>query len=207
MKPFGPISILLFSFLTISCSQEEIKPTVSISEYSKLEIGNYWVYEWFEISPNGTEEPYGKIDSVYIAKDTLIQDHTYFIKSGTFLGNESMNILFDSANSLYDYTTKEIQFTIDPTKKSIRNFGSSDSPLAIGTYSLNIESESVDVPAGTFDCLNYEGKIESTESDYAYGTRLNSNLYSSSVGLVKITTNYYSSPNNLEMRLVRYGKN
>ena len=62
------------------------------------------------------------------------------------------------------------------------------------------------VPAGQFDCINFQGTIESLQLDYPHGTRFNNNFYAKDVGLVKLTTQFYSQPNDLEMRLVDYGR-
>ncbi|MDH5474662.1 MAG: hypothetical protein OEX22_03115 [Cyclobacteriaceae bacterium] len=192
--------------LTISCSKEQdLTPSDSISDYTNLIVGNYWVYDWYEVDLLEIET-YLKTDSIYIEKDTIIFEKNYVIESGTFLGNPMKRILFDSAQSLYSYPNLELIFTLDKDIKYVRNIGGSDLTLAIGTYQLSDRSEMVSVPMGTFDCLNFEGIIQSLDDKYEYGTRDIDNYFAKNIGLVKASCFLYNSPNILEMRLVRHGK-
>ncbi|MEP4534723.1 MAG: hypothetical protein ABJ004_16650 [Cyclobacteriaceae bacterium] len=197
---FATISLLT------SCSDEAVSPTQNVTEFTNLEIGNYWVYDWFEIEPDGTESSFNKSDSLYIEKDTTIFNRTYFVRSGTFLGKSKRELLFDSANSIFLYPSRELLFTLDESVEITVNYGSEENPIAIGTYSLDRNETTIVVPAGEFECLNYRGLTESLEADYPYGTRINSNLYSKGTGLILMQTQFYSSPNDLEMRLVKSGK-
>lgn len=205
---FKNLVIYFLSFLLlVSCSTDEASPTESILDYANLEIGNYWVYQWYEIEPDGTESLFGQRDSVFISSDTLINGRTMYVRYTSDERNTRSSILFDSANTLYSYPDKEVLFTLDTTVKTSRNFGPLEDPLAIGYYSLQRNSTLVQVPAGDFECINFEGIIESQEQDYPYGKRLNSNYYSKNIGSVLTTTNLYTSPNDLEIRLVSFGKN
>ncbi|MEP0365542.1 MAG: hypothetical protein ABJN36_08670 [Cyclobacteriaceae bacterium] len=197
---FATISLLT------SCSDEAVSPTQNVTEFTNLEIGNYWVYDWFEIEPDGTESSFNKSDSLYIEKDTTISNRTYFVRSGTFLDKSKRELLFDSANSIFLYPSRELLFTLDESVEITVNYGSEGNPIAIGTYSLDRNETTIVVPAGEFECLNYRGLTESLEADYPYGTRINSNLYSNGTGLILMQTQFYSSPNDLEMRLVKSGK-
>lgn len=176
-------------------------------EFANLEIGNYWVYDWYAIGSNGIESSFNKRDSIYIEGDTTIYNRTYLIRSGTFLGNIKRELLFDSANSIFQYPSRTLLFTLDESIETTVNFGPDESPIATGVYSLDENAISITVPAGEFECLNYGGLIEPLEENYPYGIRTNSNLYSEGTGLILMQTQFYSSPDNLEMRLVKSGGN
>ncbi len=46
--------------------------------YSNLAVGNYWIYEHFNLDVDGNYTALNIYDSLYIEKDTLIAGHTYF---------------------------------------------------------------------------------------------------------------------------------
>lgn len=192
----------------MSCSPSEVtlNDEESISDYSKLEIGNYWVYDWFTVTPEGVSTYYAT-DSIFIEKDTIIDNKIFYIKSRTFLGKRKRRtILFDSLESSYIYPDSTLYLSLDPEIEVTKTYGLEEDPLAIGTFSLVDSTQLIDVPAGSFVCINFKGEIEPLQEDYEYGIRYNNNYYAKDVGLVLLTTLFYSSPNNLEMRLVDYGK-
>lgn len=114
-------------------------------------------------------------------------------------------LLFDSANSIYLYPSRELVFTLDESLAFQSSLGPSENPVAISNYSLLDETTSISVPAGLFECRNYQGLTESLETNYPHGIRVNDNHYAEKVGLVLQRTQFYSSSNDLEMRLVAYG--
>ncbi|MEQ8475301.1 MAG: hypothetical protein RIB54_03610 [Fulvivirga sp.] len=199
---------ILFAVITLSsCSKEEVSPQQLASEFTNLEVGNYWVYEWYEIYPDGTESKYNVRDSVYISTDTLIDGRSFIVRRGTFLKNKRTEILLDSANSLYKFPSEVLLFTLDKTNETTITIKAGENPIATVKYILKSNSIVANVPAGEFECLNYEGIVESLDPDYQYGTRINSDLYAKNFGLVMKRCHLYNSPNNLEMRLVKFGKN
>jgi len=123
------------------------------------------------------------------------------------LGSEKKDLLFDSVNSVFLYPSNELIFTLDSDLQFTEELGPENAPIATSIYSLEQEMTTVTVPAGTFDCLNYKGTTQSLEPDYPYGTRTNSNLYADGIGLVLLQTQFYNAPENLEMRLLRTGRN
>lgn len=208
MKPILLILCSLTILLFTSCSDDDAQPVVeTLSDYINFEVGNYWVYEWYEIQPDGTESSFAKRDSLYISADTLIDGRRFWIRSGTFLGNENRWILFDSAEALFTYPDRVALFSLDPNMETTSYFGLPDSPIAVGTYMLNPVSSTLRVPAGDFESLNFEGRIESLQTNYQHGTRFNDNWYAKGIGLVQLKTQFYVLPSDLEMRLVDFGKN
>ncbi len=202
--------IPFFAILAIatSCSNEQITPTNPIINLMNLKVGNYWVYDWYEIDiTNGNTTNLKKRDSTIIEKDTVINGRTCFIEKGNYYGNKQMTrqIIFDSINSIYTFPDKEVILTLDKTSIVAKNFGFKENPIAIGYYSLDDNRVSIQVPAGNFQSINFRGRIEPQQPDYLYGIRYNDNYYADNVGLTKIRTQFYSLPNDLEMRLAKYG--
>ena len=208
MKPklltYCSLTILLFT----ACSEEELRPVemTTINDYAQLEVGNYWVYDWYEIQPDGSESLYGQRDTLRISEETQVDGRTYFIRSGTFLGQVRKEMIFDSAQSIYTYPDRVAVFSIDPTLETTSYFGLPQSPIAVGTYQLEPTRQLLQVPAGNFECLNFKGTIESLQIGYEHGTRFNDNWYAKDIGLVQLKTQFYALPSDLEMRLVAFGK-
>ena len=80
---FATVVGLLFS----SCKNDEPGKTEDIALYSQFKVGNYWIYQDYSIDSLGTESGFGRIDSIYISKDTLINNVQYFVFVGGFYGN------------------------------------------------------------------------------------------------------------------------
>lgn len=193
--------LLLFTLLT-SCSDEEVQVNEDVLSYVKLEIGNYWVYDWYEVD-SLSEQLIHESDTVVVLGDTIISGKKYFVKRPHKYAARNL-ILFDSANVVYSYPDKRIVFTIDNSQTETIEIGPKDGLIALGTYQLK-EEEIISVPAGSFECLNWQGVFVSYEDDYEHGNRFNNNYYSRNVGLVKIKTQFYRSPNDLEARLISFG--
>ncbi len=201
------LGITLISVIVSSCATNDVDPNKeeTVSEYTNLKVGNFWVYDWYDVTPDGSATYYAT-DSLYIEKDTIIDGRVFYIKSGTFLGNRSRrNILYDSLQSSYIYPNTTLYFSLDSEIEVKKSIGLDEDPLAIATYMLVDSVQLIDVPAGSFSCLNFKGRIEPLQEDYKHGIRYNDNFYAKDVGLVLMTTQLYSSPNNIEMRLVRFG--
>ena len=201
------LPILSISILFIACKDEGLhsnEPVGEIENFSQLAVGNYWAYDWYRLISTGGEVLMMS-DTLRIVDDTIIGGRTYFIQKGTFLGNPQKRYLFDSANVLYTYPAKAILFTTDPTQTRMQVFGPSQNPLAEGYFALNPVQENITVPAGTFICYNFRGTIAPADTNYPHGLRFNNRYYSEGIGLVSYLTQYYSSPDDLEMRLVDYG--
>ncbi len=194
-----------------ACSNNNEEPgaqlLITVSEFSQLEVGNYWIYDWYEVQPDGSETAMELRDTLRIESDTLIEGRTMFIRTGTFMGQPRREILYDSISHLRTYPERLAIFVFGSDEEFTRHFGPVDAPISIGTYRTNQTVENIEVPAGVFDCINFQGTIESLQLDYPHGTRFNNNLYARDVGLVKLTTQFYSQPSDLEMRLVDFGRN
>lgn len=210
MKLLNLFTTAILILLFVSCEKIEEAPETPIplvTEYQKTEEGSYWVYEWVEISPDGSETSMDIVDSVYMESDLLIDGRSFFVQSGTFLGNEQKITFFDSVNSFFSYPERILLFTTDQSQRGTTQAGPQATPHLIGNYALKEGMFSVDVPAGIFTCLNFSGSIELLDNGTVYDTREHAKFYAKDIGLIKETTSYVHSPNILEKRLIRYGKN
>ena len=89
----------------ISCKKENLLAPVGhtyILDYSPLKIGNYWVYEYYDVDTiQGTNQLMDRIDSVFVSGDTTINQKQYFVqKTFSLLPSqiiESANFIRDSS--------------------------------------------------------------------------------------------------------------
>ena len=160
----------------VSCGNDP-EPAELIDVYTKLNVGNFWIYDWYSIDGSGVET-YLSTDTLSITKDTVVSNTRMFIRSGTKLGEFTRDLLFDSANTLYTYPEGDVLFTLDTSLMVTKSFGTESTPAAIGNFELDEMVTLVEVPAGLFACLNFTGQIESTDPNYEFGPRDNDNSVS-----------------------------
>ena len=72
-------------------------------------------------------------------------------------------------------------------------------------FSVSDTTENITVPAGTFECLNFKGKFNNTNSDDDKPDRFWNNCYAEDVGLVFQTIFFVSTyEQHYERRLSEY---
>ncbi|MEY4934662.1 MAG: hypothetical protein RIS64_1021, partial [Bacteroidota bacterium] len=64
--------------LVAGCKDKATDQPTTYASYSKLAVGNYWIYQQFNVDSNGNGTPTNVYDSVFVEKDTVINNHTYF---------------------------------------------------------------------------------------------------------------------------------
>lgn len=175
------------------------------ADFMPLAVGNYWVYEWYEIDSNGVEAYYNKRDSVYISKDTIINSNTYYKKEGTFLGSYEVFGFVRDSNDYIVNSEGKIQFSSTNFTDILRT--DTFENVAYIDYKMAHKDSSITVPSGIFTTYDFEGKVYDFDSLYQaqWGTQYIHNLYADSIGLVLEETFYHSQPyNKLQKRLVKY---
>ena len=66
---------VLMTFIFTSCTKDSTTQTPS-PNFTQLKVGNYWVYERFNVDASGTATATGILDSCYVEKDTIIDEAT-----------------------------------------------------------------------------------------------------------------------------------
>ena len=213
---FATVVGLLFS----SCKNDEPGKTEDIALYSQFKVGNYWIYQDYSIDSLGTESGFGRIDSIYISKDTLINNVQYFVFVGGFYGNslypryqrdslgyivnEKGTKLFSTSN-FTDYIFSDIYRTQDSKAMILSRMDWKMSPI----------KTTVTVPAGEFEVLVNHGYVTAyyyDKSDVLTDSIKADqyNYYAANVGQVKRVFHYYSQfkeKSRKDLRLVRYKVN
>lgn len=200
----------------LSCKDDDsitntANPSTSgnIANYTNLSVGNYWIYENIKIDESGIETELARIDSIYIASDTLINGNTYFVQRGKkFLFNnkdEVIDILRDSLGYLVN-KDGDIRFSSSNFSDIIY---SQEVPITNPQYRFEYKMEeittTVNLPAGDFDDVyNYRGKVSALDSTNMDSIRYFDNYYAEGLGKIFETTFFATSKPIYEKRLIRY---
>ena len=204
------LSLLVATFL-FSCKDDEQATTSTppIEEELNLlplAVGNYWVYQVVKIDTLGNEEILPEYDTVSVVGSTLINDEVYFtLEESNFPGlhsNTTTSHVRDSSGFIVDvkgeiFLSTSIFDEIIYTNEF--NIGKLD-------YTMLSIPQTINVPNGDFECLNYEGLI--TDFSGIKDSRTIFNLYSEDVGLVSSNIFFFSSKNFMwERRLIDFSLN
>jgi hypothetical protein len=195
-----------------SCKKDDTEPAqpqnppATAGDYTKLAIGNYWVYENVNVDTDGVVTPMTNTpDSIYISGDTVIGGNTYFVRRGTFYGNPSTGFVRDSSGYIVN-EQGHCEFTlINPGTV----LWTQTTP---GIYemegALQNNTEVVSTPAGTFTCYDLRGTVTLYPPYDQWGSpRYTHHYYAFGIGKVKEVQFFVSSPSTIERRLVRYHVN
>ncbi|WP_018343379.1 hypothetical protein [Cytophaga aurantiaca] len=205
----------LMPAMIFSCKRNnEPTPSVTYPNFSQLKVGNYWIYEQFDISSTGDATSRNIFDSCYVEKDTIIKGNTYFkivkplwydrTKKEVLFQRDSLHYIVNSNGEILfssqDFTNAlEAWYIISPVYDTISRITRkmTDKGIAVSTF------------AGTFKTLN----AQETHAMYPMWTsagnpRYRDARYAKNVGIVIETLLFFvSSPDYAERRLVRYHLN
>lgn len=204
--------ILIAMSVMTSCQKEDPTPSIESKNYMPLEVGNYWIYNHYQIDSEGNQTKLSTSDSVFISRDTSILGKQYFIidiANNQSFKKKTYKILRDSMG----YIVNEkgvIEFAqnnfIDKLNSYIEYFKED----TLYTLSNRMENPdyTVSVPAGTFEVLNRVENINiykySGEKKDIIRTYQN-NFYAQNTGIILDTYRFLSTPDEfIERRLIRY---
>jgi hypothetical protein len=196
--------------LLVRCNDESSEPAVkTIENYLPLAVGNYWIYENYQVDTLGNETKLSEIDSVIITKDTVINNEKYFVFEGThYLYNENWGILYvlrDSSGYIVD-NSGSIIFSSDNFIDTLSERVDTMVGLTIYRTSKMERSEiSITVPAGTYTVIDDKCTLVIMEDITGIKqTKYIHNYYAKDVGKIMSNVVYVSGPDIIERRLIRY---
>lgn len=204
------LSILLMS----SCKKDE-PATPNDSEaspmYVPMNIGDYWIYENFQVDTLGNDSSLNKFDSVYISNDTLIDGLTYFVFKGTHYpmhqnANSILQIVRESDGDLLNTSgTKLFSSTNSNDTLDARYQISNSDTLYYWFNKMALQTVQVTVPEGTYNCLDMQQTLVMYLNQNPMSPRIFHNYYSVNKGLVSSSLFYLSSyaPWHFERKLLR----
>lgn len=211
---FLMIAALILVFFSCSENDDDMGSTQLVAldaGYIPFYPGNYWVYEQYRIDTLGNETILDTYDSVFISRIEVVNGIQYFVFEGTWMSSpDSIDNLFalrDSAGYFVD-PSGTIYFTDQNFTDTLETFTfviSNGDTLYESWYKMESEPQTISVPAGEFEALNYHGTIHTIyPNPQVPAIRYKDKLYSKNVGLVLDNYFYLGSPNRFERRLKHY---
>ena len=196
--------ILVLLVLSTACKKKKKEETqVTDKNYGQLKVGNYWVYERFEIDTNGTATPMGVVDTCRIEKDTIINGKQYFkYVRPSFPGLDQNTYLRDSLHYIVDQTGRKV-FSSEDFNKVFRTFITTDYELQEWMTDIDYNFTT---PLGTFKTINFQMIYTMVPQLQFFGSqRYMSTRYAENIGIVSETLPlFYTSPIVRERRLIDY---
>lgn len=187
---------------------------VTENEYYPTSIGNYWVYEHYQVNlSTGEETKLSLIDSIVVTGDTLIDGKKYAVLEGINRPfNHSfgiVNFVRDSSgcllNNRHDVLLSSENFT--DTLGRFQHDDTLNNILSSSVWWMVKGEQTLEVPAGTFNCIvlqtrrtqNYYETSDVKSMDWR-------SCYAKGIGPVMLEYNYqYLADVSIrEKRLVRY---
>jgi hypothetical protein len=208
--------ILVFAICSIiySCQKDEIyhEEINDSLEYFPLSVGNYWIYQGVIIDTNLIEESLSTTDSVFVSKDTIINNLKYFkIEcAGAFSSSiispgyyrDSIGYLVNHEGKIFFSQTNFIDILLENVVLNGLD--------TIFTIQCKMESENeiITVPSGSFEVLNFKKTIN-LNPKYGNGWNLRyfNNYFSKNVGIITNEYSYSNSYSTIREQLVRYSLN
>lgn len=181
-------------------------PVTSSTDYLKLTVGNYWIYEKWEIDTLG-KETFMETDSMWISGQTNIRGHVFysFKSSGSFCF--CMDSMVADSTKCGINTAGKIFFSENNFDTMFQDtVWTSNKTFDFHFEKSNPSPTSVTVPAGTFKCIEFALTNFINDPTYypSLRTRACRRYYSDQIGLVKQTYYFRQTPMVYERRLVRY---
>ncbi len=200
-----------------ACKKDPTQPIYG--NYSNLAIGNYWLYDQYELDTNGVYTAINRTDSNYVEKDTLIHGETYFkLMVENSEGPQNVytpNYLRDSLHYIVNWQGRILFSSENVTDILHTNYLWTDhtqlDTLVFISGRMQPGEHVLQVPAGSFTTKNYRETYQIWPK-YAQGGALRflEHHYAKDVGAVEETFGFYISDKSgkyFVRRLKAYGKN
>ena len=192
------ITICLFACLVACSSDESQTPEAQESNFYALTVGNSWEYKNYRYNQNTqTYDDTGVVDAISIISTEVIDGETYYKFRRFTTGNEEQ-ITYCNPNGEHFEYLREFEGNLmwsDGTVKftnsdySVRTIDENDwgnivEELTEDTTTLNVE-------AGTFDCINSERYAILPDGEQSPG--LDKFYYADGFGLIYDTSSFVSN--------------
>jgi hypothetical protein len=206
MKRLFVLVLAVLSVLTFSCKKSSNDATPSTqADYYQLKVGNYWIYQGFEIDTNGVVTPKNAFDSAHIEKDTIIRGKTYYkllAKYTDCIGDQYPSYVRDSLGYLVNnHGLREC--SIDHFKDTLY-IDSVNKQLCMGYGQMTGKDSLVTVPAGSFQSITSRKRVVPTHLNDPHPIRYSYCVYGKNIGMIKSHAFFYEGGQQRESRLVRY---
>jgi len=214
--------IILISTLIYSCKKEDeiIEPNpanitaTSYPNFAQLKVGNYWVYEQFDVDSNGTSVSKNLFDSCYVEKDTIINSNLYFkiVKPKPYFATQkdisfqrdSLHYVVNSNGKIL-FSSQDFSTVFD----SQYYMASPGDTLCQMIKKMTDKDIPVSTPAGSYLTSNAKETYYMFPSWSTAGNpRYKHTRYTENIGItIETLPLFASNPNSIERRLIRYHLN
>lgn len=200
------ILLAITTVAVVSCTNETIEPKLN---YIPMKVGNYWVYENYQINEEGSETNLQKIDSVIISRDTIINGNKFYVFEGTRYPTELnrciLQIVRDSSGYLVRNDGRVLFSESNFSDILYSGFEITNNSDTLCSYTCKMvkPEDPIVLSIGTFDALIYLN-IVNTDYDIPGYPREFPNYYVANIGKVISTSGFFFSPIRFEQRLIRY---
>lgn len=195
-----------------SCNKTDIAPKTApptpsepANTYLQLQTGHAWVYQSRNINLSASDTTHlSKLDSIYVAADTLFDRARYYIQKGTRLGSTFESILRVSGPEALD-TAGQLYFSTELNKGSF-NVPESLLPENVVSARGSIgEGPELATPYGTFRTKAYamEATFVPPGDTLVQGLRFDTLFFAPEVGLVRYVQHNPEQHLKVEMELLR----
>lgn len=209
------LGILVIALTTLfsACKKDCSNTPTTYPDFSQLKVGNYWIYERFNVDTAGNMTTTGVFDSCYIEKDTQINNATFFkvIRPQPLGAYYNTTFMRDSLHYLIN-DVGQILFSSQNFTDTFRHYyitaGVGDTVCEI-ILKMADKDFSVSTTAGVFTTSSLKQTFRMYPNFSGAGNpRYTDTRYAENVGVVTETLPFYSSnPNYVQRRLVRYHLN
>ncbi|MBP6511704.1 MAG: hypothetical protein KA347_03420 [Bacteroidia bacterium] len=213
MKTISLILIGVVLTTSISSCKKDSTPPTNSPNFTQLKVGNYWIYERFNIDSSGNATATGIIDSCYIEKDTSINNITYykFIRPEVIGSFNNYNFVRDSSHYLVNQIGGILFSSQNFTDTFYHNFITANPGDTICEAFLKMADKNfmVSCPAGQFKTYSYKHTFLMYPNWDSQGNpRHIDTRYAENIGIVTETFPFFaSSPNYTQRQLIRYKVN
>ena len=206
MKRLFVLVLVVLSVLTFSCKKSSNDSTpVTQADYYQLKVGNYWIYQGYQIDSSGAIKPENLWDSAHIEKDTIIGGNTYYNLWAKFtgcIGDQFPSYLRDSSGYLVNHLGVR-GCSVDHFKDTLY-IDSANKKLCMGYGLMTGKDSLVTVPAGSFPSITSRMKVVPTQTTDPHPIRYSYGVYGKNIGMIKSHSFFYEGGQQFESRLVRY---
>jgi hypothetical protein len=215
--------ILMIGIFMCLCSckkdDDKKKSEITNSDYLPMKVGNYWVYQEYEIDTIGNERQTSIFDSAVITKDTLINSKIYYRLDNFVYYSISDVIKVDLLGTVYyrdsskNLISSKGQIVFSEDNFSDTLFKKAELLQGDTIYWITFKMErplgNVNTPAGIFNnLLNFKGTVICNPKYTSIKNPRYVNIfYAKEVGEILQSNIYVLGGGSVEKRLVRYQVN
>lgn len=206
------LTVALATLISLSsCNKENSNESPPVQKetvlnYMPLAVGNYWVYQHYTCDSGELNCVEKSIDTSLITKDSLINGNLYYKMVGKSITSASQAVfLRDSGDYIVD-ASGIVFFTLNDTSNTFNHqYAPTGQPdtLFYWYFQLAQDVEVIDVPLGSYDCMDMRGHFYRHQDNFEIDHNTHS-LYSKDVGMVKKTALFASNLSVLKQELVGY---